>query len=120
MRKILVVEDDRDMQEIYRSMFEGEKDYRVDIEGDAARALERVKKNGYAAVVLDIIMEPMSGDSFYVHMRNDSKTRNIPIVVVSILKQDTLEFLEKLGGFSYLQKPITKEKLLKRLNAVTK
>ena len=27
MRKILVVEDDIDMQEIYRSMFEKEKDY---------------------------------------------------------------------------------------------
>lgn len=120
MRKILVVEDDLDMQEIYRSMFEGEKDYQVEIEGDAEKALEKVKKNGYKAVVLDIIMEPMSGDSFYVHIRNNSKTRNLPIIVVSILKQDTLEFLEKLGGFSYLQKPITKEKLLKKLDAVTR
>ena len=120
MRHILIVEDDKDMQEIYRSMFDGEKEYSAEIMGDAEKAFEALKKNNFRAVVLDIIMEPMSGDSFFVHVRNDKKTKNITIVVVSILKQDTLEFLEKLGGFSYLQKPITKERLLKKLEAVTK
>lgn len=115
MRKILIVEDDKDMQEIYRTMFEGNADYAVEATTDASAALKRLRTEKFDLVILDIIMEPMGGDSFFVHVRNDSRMRKVPILAVSVLKRDTLHFLETLGNFYYLQKPITREALFAKI-----
>jgi len=120
MKKILIVEDDKDMQEIYRNMFNGDGKYEVMLCGDSTWALAEVKKERFDLIVLDIIMEPMSGDSFFVHARNDAKVKSTPILVISILKKDTLQFLETLGNFHYLQKPITKAELYKKIDEILK
>lgn len=118
MKKILIVEDDRDMQEIYRGMFAKEAEYSIEVIGDAQTAFKRLKEGKFDMAILDIIMEPMSGDSFFVHVRNEVKIKNTPILVVSILKKDTLNFLETLGNFYYLQKPITKSGLLDKVSSI--
>lgn len=120
MIKILIVEDDKDMQEIYRGMFAKAEQCSIEILGDAQAALKRLKEEKFDLVILDIIMEPMSGDSFFVHVRNEVKIKNIPILVISILKKDTLNFLETLGNFHYLQKPITKASLLEKIDLILK
>lgn len=118
MKKILIVEDDVDMQEIYKGMFVKEEEYSIEILGDAQDALKRLKMEKFDLAILDIIMEPMSGDSFFVHARNEVKIKSIPILVISILKKDTLNFLETLGNFYYLQKPITKSALLDKIKSI--
>lgn len=120
MKRILIVEDDVDMQKIYKGMFAKETQYSIEILGDAQDALKRLKEEKFDLAILDIIMEPMSGDSFFVHARNDIKIKNIPILVISILKKDTLNFLETLGNFYYLQKPITKSVLIDKINSILK
>lgn len=120
MRKIMIVEDDKDMQAMYKVMFDREPQYSVEIFGNAEEALEKLKKHKFDLVILDIIMEPMTGDSFFVHARNDVKIRRIPILVVSVLKKDTLDFLETLGNFFYLQKPITKTDMLEKIGSILK
>ena len=120
MKRILIVEDDKDMQEIYRDIFKGEEaKYSIDIEGDAEQALQRIEKEAFDLVILDIIMEPMSGDSFLVHLRNRPKTKKVPVIVVSILKDQTLAALKQLGNVYFFQKPITKEKILAKVAALT-
>jgi len=37
-----------------------------------------------------------------------------------VLKKDTLNFLETLGNFHYLQKPITKSALLDKIRSILK
>ena len=118
MRKILIVEDDKDMQEIYRVLFNDGGKYEIVIVGDANVALKKADAGKFDLIIHDIIMEPMPGDSFFVHARNNAKLKHVPILVVSILKQDTRHFLETLGNFHYLQKPITRESLLKKIEEI--
>lgn len=120
MKRIMIVEDDKDMQEIYRVMFDRESNYSMAIFEDAEEALKHLREEKFDLVVLDIIMEPMTGDSFFVHARNDVKMRRIPIIVVSVLKKNTLEFLATLGNFHYLQKPITKTELFAKIDSILK
>ncbi|MFH1653666.1 MAG: response regulator [Pseudomonadota bacterium] len=116
MKKILIVEDDKDMQEVYRSFFEDEKEkYEIAVMDDATDALTVLKDGGYDLVVLDIIMEPMTGDSFFVYAKDDIKTMNIPIIIVSVLSQDIMTNLNHIGKFEYLQKPISKEQLINKI-----
>jgi CheY-like chemotaxis protein len=118
MKQVLIVEDDKDMQDIYRNMFKDETKYQVNIIDDATMALRMLKDRKFDLILLDIIMEPMMGDSFFLFLKGDEKTRNIPIIVVSVLGPDTLKQLQKVDNVSILQKPINKEQLFKEINKV--
>lgn len=118
MKSILIVEDEKDMQEIYKDMFAGQTKYEIDIEGGTMPALRRLAQKRYDMIILDIIMDPIPGDSFFVYLKSDIRTESIPVIIVSVLKEDTLENLKKIGNkVRFLQKPISKEKLFSTIEA---
>ncbi len=117
-KSILIVEDDRDMQNMYEMFFSGLEDkYKINIEGSADIALQQVSSRHYDMVILDIIMEPLPGDTFFICTRSYKKTMFIPILVVSVLSPNSLENLKKINHVDFLQKPITKEQLLNKVEA---
>lgn len=118
MKNILIVEDDKDMQEIYRNMFKDDKKYEISIIDDATMALRTLKDKNFDLIILDIIMEPMMGDSFFLFIKGDEKTSHIPIIVVTVLNPDTLKQLKKVDNVVLLQKPINKEQLFKEINKI--
>ncbi len=118
MRKILIVEDEKDMQEIYRDLFEGQAKYEVDIESGTMPALRKLTAKNYDLIILDIIMEPIAGDSFFVYLRSDNKTSSIPVLVVSVLGPEIMEKLRRVDHAFYMQKPVTKEKLFEKLDDI--
>jgi len=119
IKNILIVEDDQDMQELYRDFFaERKSDYRIDIEEKANAGLKRITEKPYDLVILDIIMEPIPGDTFYVCTRSYQKTKNIPILIVSVLSPETLANLKRINHVSFLQKPITEEQLFAKVEEI--
>lgn len=118
LRKILIVEDDKDMQEIYRDIFRDESNYEIELESDPLDGLKKTKQKAYDLIILDIIMDPIPGDSFFVYLRDEDKIKHIPILVVSILGEDSLELLKRLGQTDFLKKPIKKEELMKKINKI--
>ncbi|MFC1593939.1 response regulator [Candidatus Omnitrophota bacterium] len=116
IKNILIVEDEHDMQEMYKLFFAKMSDrYTVDIESKADTALKRTRKKEYDLIILDIIMEPMSGDAFFMRARDAINTTLTPILVVSVLDPASLKELKKINHVSFLQKPITKEQLFAKL-----
>lgn len=118
-RKILIVEDNKDMQEVYRNYFDAHKGaYEIDIEGSAEMALKKAKGNGYDLIVLDIIMEPMTGESFLVYARENPKTKDVPILIVSVLSPDMLSQLKKYDKVEFMQKPVPEDKLIGTIDSM--
>ncbi len=118
-KNILILEDDRDMRDMYKIFFKDqEPKYSIDIEDKAKEALKRLKQKEYDLIILDIIMEPLPGDSFFVYVRDNKKTVNIPILVVSVLSHDALELLKRINHVRFLQKPITKEQLFEEIDKI--
>ncbi|MBL7081782.1 MAG: response regulator [Candidatus Omnitrophica bacterium] len=116
VKQILIVEDNRDMQELYKIFFSDQQDkYSIDIESRADVALKKIKEKTYDLIILDIIMEPMTGESFFSYARQEVKTVFTPILVVSVLSPDTLVKLKKINHVDFLQKPITKEQLMQKI-----
>jgi len=110
--RILIVEDNEDMAKMYRMFFMGfERDYEMDIELDPAQALKRLEQKTYDLVVLDIIMAPMTGDSFFVYVRNNPATAYLPVIMVSVVTPASLAKLKAFGHVSFLHKPITQRQL---------
>lgn len=118
MTRILIVEDDRDMRTVYGFMFKDETGKcAVRIVDSAEKALGEIGRARFDLVISDIIMRTMCGECFIERMRKVSKN-HAPVLVVSVLSPDMLTKLKKMTGVHFLQKPITKEKLLKKINGI--
>ena len=117
---VLIVDDNLDMLDIYKSMFEGEERFEIDLMSDAMKALRKLDSQRYDLIILDIVMEPLTGESFFVYLRGNVKTMHVPVIVVSVLEPHTLETIGKLDHSVILQKPIHKEDLFKAIDQCLK
>ncbi len=115
MPRILLVEDDGDLQEIYASMLE-EGDYQIVQAYDGVDALERLEEGGADLIVLDIILDEMMGDDFYRRIRRDVRFAGIPVVVVSALPEARCRrMLGTNTTVGYLRKPFSRRQLLEAI-----
>jgi DNA-binding response OmpR family regulator len=79
-------------------------------------AVERAKGLRPLAITLDILMPGMDGWQVLRDLKENPETRDIPVIIVSILDDRRLGF--SLGAADYMVKPVAKEVLLKRLQSL--
>lgn len=113
MKEILIIEDDQEMQEFYKDMLQGEQ-FTVTLASNADEGLKKAKTKAknYDLVILDILMEGVTGDRIFALLRKDSRYRNVPVIMASALDEKTYRCFQALGNVSFLEKPFNKEKLL--------
>lgn len=83
MKKIMIIDDDRDLQEIYKINFEM-AGYEVMQEMDGLDGISSVVDKQPDIILLDINMPNMDGFAFLKAM-NDNTSINIPVIVCSNL-----------------------------------
>lgn len=83
MKKIMIIEDDKDLQEIYKLNFEM-AGYEVLQEMDGLGGISTVVDNKPDIILLDVMMPNMDGFAFLKAMK-DNTSINIPVVVCSNL-----------------------------------
>jgi len=96
------------------SVFYNRKGYQVVPLTDPTQAVERAKQLKPFAITLDVMMPGRDGWTVLAELKNDPDTRDIPIIVCSILEEDEKGF--SLGASDYLVKPILEEDLLNALD----
>jgi CheY-like chemotaxis protein len=114
---ILAIDDDPQVIGLYERYLHPQG-YMVVPLSDPARAIERVKQIKPFAVTLDIMMPGIDGWQILDNLKNDPDTRNIPVIICSIIEDLKKGF--NLGATDYLVKPILEDDLvnaLDRLNA---
>ncbi|MFS8086188.1 MAG: phosphate regulon transcriptional regulator PhoB [Acidobacteriota bacterium] len=118
MTKVLVVEDDRAIQELL-AFWLGQSGYEVSQALSAEIALESIKHELPDVVVLDWMLPKMSGLALAKHLRAERRTRSLPIIMVTARgdEPDKLAGLEH-GADDYLTKPFSPKELLARIKAI--
>ncbi len=114
---ILSIDDDPQVIGLYERYLHPQG-YQVVPLTDPSRAVERVRQLKPFAVTLDIMMPGIDGWQVLDALKGDPITRNIPVIVCSIIED--LEKGFNLGASDYLVKPILEDDLvnaLDRLNA---
>lgn len=111
MKELLIIEDDQEMQEFYKDMLQGEQ-FTVTLASNADEGLKKTKEKKYDLVILDILMEGVTGDRVFAMLRKDSRYKEVPIIMASALDEKTYRCFQALGNVSFLEKPFNKEKLL--------
>lgn len=115
---ILVIDDEPDMLGLYKACLSG-YGYRVTAASDGAAGVDIAKVDPPTLVILDIMMPGMSGLEVCDRLRGDSRTEEIPILVVSgrDAVEDRVRCLRK-GVDDYIAKPFEYEELVARVEAL--
>ncbi|NCU38733.1 response regulator [Candidatus Saccharibacteria bacterium] len=104
MTKILLVEDDKSLREIYgvRLLAEG---YDIISAGDGEEALALAIKDRPALIVSDVMMPKISGFDMLDILRSTTETRDIKVIMMTALSsEDQRRRGEDLGADRYLVK----------------
>ncbi len=114
-RKILVVEDDRNISDLIRMYLEKEG-VEVQTAFDGGSALEMFRVMQPDMVLLDIMLPVLDGWSVCSRIRESSRT---PIIMITAKSEvfDRIQGLE-MGADDYIVKPFEMKELLARINAV--
>ena len=104
MTKILLVEDDKSLREIYgvRLLAEG---YDIVSAGDGEEALAMAIKERPALIVSDVMMPKISGFDMLDILRSTTETRDVKVIMMTALSsEDQRQRGEALGADRYLVK----------------
>lgn len=103
-KKILIVEDDEFLAEIYNKQFLQEG-YESQVALDGEVALKILGQENFDLILLDIMLPKMDGLTVLEKIKANDKTSKIPVVILSNLSQDaTVKKGLALGASGYLLK----------------
>ena len=115
--RILVVDDEQNLCEILKFNLETEG-YTVDTAYSAEEALN-LDITSYDLLLLDVMMGEISGFAMARKLKQDSDTKNIPIIFLTAryTENDTVTGFN-LGADDYISKPFSIREVLVRIRAV--
>jgi two-component system phosphate regulon response regulator PhoB len=116
--RILVVDDEEDLLELVRYNL-AKEGYRVTCVASGERALREAQDALPDLILLDVLLPRVDGLEICRLLKNDAKTRHIPIIMVTAKGEeaDMVAGLE-LGADDYITKPFSPRVLLARIKSV--
>tara|TARA_A100001015_G_scaffold205624_1_gene229892 strand:+ start:105 stop:800 length:696 start_codon:yes stop_codon:yes gene_type:complete len=117
-QKVLVVEDDKDIQEIIEYNFTSEG-YEVITCSDGEDAINLIRHETPDLVILDWMLPNLSGSEILRQVRSSKKIRKTPIIMLTARTEE----IDKLKAFDtgaddYITKPFSNAELIARTKAL--
>jgi len=117
-RRVLVVDDERDIVDLLRYNL-NKNGYEALVAVDGQQALELAARETPDLIVLDLMLPGLHGTEVARRLKADSRTMNIPIVMLSAKGEETdIVVGLTLGADDYVTKPFSMKVLLARLASV--
>ena len=117
MKEILIVEDDKVIQNELRELLEN-SGYKVNVLNDFNNALDNILKFNSDLILLDINIPYMNGELLLQNLRKQS---NVPVIMVTSRASETDEVLSMFyGADDYITKPYNPTILLLRIANIFK
>ena len=115
---LLLAEDERNIVELVRYHAE-QAGYRVLAASDGKTALEIALREKPSLILLDLMLPEVNGIEVCKTLKQNYKTRDIPVIMVTAKAEeaDILLGLE-LGADDYITKPFSPRQLMARIKAV--
>ena len=110
-KKVLIVDDDEDLQTLYGLFLQGES-YEIDRAYNGKEALGKIEKSRPDLIILDIIMPIMDGEEFYVNLRKHKEYQDIPVIIASVNDKMPHKIFQLGHIYVALKKPFSIETLV--------
>jgi DNA-binding response OmpR family regulator len=112
--KILVIEDNVDISEALSFFCGARKDIECEVINTGEEGLDRIRKENFDLILLDLAMPDFSGMDVLLSLKLDGliKSRNIAIFTASS-NQEVLTEIRNIGVKEIFQKPFSLDDLIK-------
>lgn len=116
--KILVIDDEKNIVEsiVYNLQKEG---FRTLTAADGKRAVELAQREVPDLITLDVMLPEFNGWEVCRQLRQDSRTKNIPVIMLTVKNDETDKVVGlELGADDYMTKPFSPKELVARVKAI--
>ena len=115
---LMVVDDNQDILFNIKILLEA-KGYEVKTatSGEMALTMLSSGENPPEVIISDIMMPNMNGQQVLDAIQGNLKWKNIPIFIITVVKDSDFKKSAEELGISYIEKPFTKDMLIGKINS---
>ena len=121
-KTILIVDDEPDVCTYISTLLE-DHGYTTMSAKDGEEALVKLKSVSPDLITLDISMPEKSGVKLFREIKEDSRWKKIPIIIITGVSEDFQKFISSRRQVpppeGYLSKPINREEILELISKLT-
>ncbi len=112
-KTIMIVEDEQNFHTIYEAILE-DTDYRIIHTSNVGEALSKLEEEKPDLIILDILLNTVTGGTLFLHLKSISEYADIPVVIISASSEKYHKTLRIIDPkLVYIEKPcLTRERLL--------
>lgn len=118
MKRILVVDDDPDILEVFQVALESEN-YSVFPLLSQRYIFKNIRDFNPDLIILDIMLNGMDGRAVFKELRLNPDTENIPVILASARYDESYISSQKYHPDDYLEKPFDMGEMLQKVNKLT-
>ena len=120
MKKILIVEDEKDIRDLIGHHLK-KAGYEISAASDGQEAFRKIQSALPDLVILDLMMPELDGKELTKLLKARSETKEIPIIMLTAKSEEVDRIIGfELGADDYMAKPFSPRELVLRVNAVLK
>ncbi|WKZ18237.1 MAG: response regulator [Candidatus Jettenia sp. CY-1] len=116
-KKILIIEDENEFFFFYTMMLEG-TNYTIMRALDGKQAFEKIKEDKPDLIILDLLLDQMTGDTFLKQLKSNPIGAAIPVIIASSFSPRSYKTIFEIDpNLTFLEKPFTQERLLDEIKS---
>jgi two-component system chemotaxis response regulator CheY len=116
---VLIVDDYKTMLRIIRNLLKQIDFNNVEEASDGADALTKLRAGNFGLVISDWNMAPMSGLELLQEVRQDSRLKSLPFIMITAeSKTENVVAAKQAGVSNYIVKPFNAETLRDKIEKV--
>ena len=115
-RKVLVVDDDRDLVELIVDVLERDGRFETRSVNNGFDAGMMVKEYKPDLIILDVMLQDINGKDVCIRVRNDSSLEEVKIICISgMVEEDKIKELKAAGANIFLGKHFEMDTLIEKM-----
>ncbi len=113
-KTILIIDDDQIFHDLYAEMLE-DGDYKLIHAYNGDEALLELEQEKPDLIILDMLMDLVTGETFFLSLKSMPECKDIPVIIISSLPKQDYRFKSMKDmepNLTFLDKSVAIEKLL--------
>ena len=113
----MIVEDDASFHNLYDEVL-SDTDYKIIHAYDGDEALMKLEEKRPDLIILDIILDMMTGDTFFLYLKGMSGYEDIPVIIASSCPKNDYKNLRDIDpSLMYIDKTGIGEELITKIKS---
>ncbi len=115
----MIVEDLHAFHELYEKMLKG-TNYELVHAYDGSEALSKLQEKRPDIIILDMLLDMMTGDTFFLYLKSIPAFADIPVIIISSFPKRKFKNLRRIDpNLKYIKKSdVTRKRLFNELRKV--